>query len=166
MDEVQRNEAALAHATPINDDKLVRVYLKIRAARSKLSKEYDEADDQLKKQLTVVSGEIMKRLIERGATQTKTPDGTAYFGEDMQVTIADEEKFKSFVLERKDLNWYQKRVKIEHLREYMKANKGQLPPGLNVFRERTLLVRAPKRESEAGTVEVEEFEQPNAAAAA
>jgi hypothetical protein len=162
--QVAQNEMALG--VPINDDKLVRVYLKIRAARTKLSKEYDVADDALKQQLSVVSGEIMRRLLERGATQTKTPDGTAFFGEDMQVTIADEDVFKNFVLEARDLNWYQKRVKIEHLREYMKANQGRLPPGINVFRERTVLVRAPKRDKESEVVDVEEFEQPTAAAAA
>lgn len=151
---------------PINDDKLVRVYLKIRDARTKLSKEYDVADANLKAQLDTVAGEIMRRLIERGSTQTKTPDGTAFFGEDMSVTIADEDVFRTFVLEAKDLNWYQKRVKVEHLREYMKANEGRLPPGLSIFRERTVLVRSPRRAADAGAVEMQEFEQPNAAAAA
>ena len=151
--------------TDLTDDKIVRTYIKIRGARTALSKEYDAKDKALKEQLAMVAGELLRRLNERGATQTKTDAGTAFIGEDMSITIADSDMFKGFVEAQHDLNWYVQRVKVERLREYMKANGGNLPPGLNVFRERTILVRAPKKESAPGVPEVEEFE-PNAAAAA
>ena len=162
-EQVVQNEMALG--VPINDDKLVRVYLKIKKERARISKEYDEADETLKAQQAQVGNEIMKRLNERGATQTKTPDGTAFFGEDMKVTMADADIFKKFVLESGNLDWYVARVKVETLREFIKVNGGRLPPGINVFREKTILVRAPRKKSESGAVEVEEFES-NAAAAA
>ena len=152
--------------TEITDEKLVKVYVKMRAERSRLAKEYKAADEALKEQQGRITGELLRRLNDRGSTQTKTEAGTAFIGEDMQVSIADEEIFRTFVLDAKDLNWYQKRVKIEHLREYMKVNGGRLPPGLCVFRERTILVRAPKMDGSGAAVEMLEFEEPNAAAAA
>jgi len=160
-EQVTLNEARL-----IGDDRVVKVYIKIRDARARLSKAYDAEDKLLKEQLSIVTAELLKRLNERGATQTKTEFGTAFVGEDMQVSIADEDAFRSFVLEQQDLNWYQRRVKVEHLREYMGVNGGRLPPGLNVFRERTISVRAPTKSSNKQAVGVEDFSDTNAAAAA
>jgi len=141
--------------TEITDEKLVKVYVKMRAERSRLAKEYKAADEALKEQQGRITGELLRRLNDRGSTQTKTEAGTAFIGEDMQVSIADEEIFRTFVLDAKDLNWY-----------HMKVNGGRLPPGLSVFRERTILVRAPKKDGSGAAVEMQEFEEPNAAAAA
>ena len=146
--------------TDITDDQLVRVYVKMRNARSVLRHNYEEEDDKLKEQMAQVSNELLRRLNDRGSTQTQTPDGTAYVGEDMQVTIADQDEFRKFVLTAQDLNWYVARVKVEHLREYMKVNAGRMPPGLNVFRERVVKVRAPRSKQEKGGTEVQPFEQP------
>jgi hypothetical protein len=133
---------AHAEAVLIGDDKLVKVALKIRDKIAEVTKEFEAQVKVLKDQQTAVTTEIIRRLNERGATQTKTPFGTAFVGEKMTANIADAATFKSFCLEHQDLDFYQARVKIEHLREYMEANEGRLPPGINVFREVTLNLRA------------------------
>lgn len=127
------------------DDKLVEVYIKIRNKVAEVNREYVERLEHLKGQQKQVGTEILRRLNERGASQTKTPHGTAFVGEDMSITIADEEAYGAFVLAEQDHTYYQKRAKVERVREYMKAHDGALPPGLSVFRERVINVRVPRK---------------------
>jgi hypothetical protein len=136
-----RNESIVAGGPPIGDNKLLKVALKIRDAIAEKTKAYDNEVKVLKDQLSQIENEVIRRLQERGSTQTKTEFGTAFLGEKMTCSIADEGAFEAFVIAEKDLAFYQKRVKVEHLREYMTANEGRLPPGLSIFKEVTLNLR-------------------------
>jgi hypothetical protein len=130
----------------VTDDRLVVVFIKIRDAIAEVNKEYDARLKVLKDQKDKVGTELLRRLHERGSKQTKTDAGTAFISETMAVTIADEDLFGNFVLAEQDYSFYQKRVKVEHLKEYMKEHEGMLPPGLNVHRELEINVRrAPKK---------------------
>lgn len=131
----------------VTDDRLVAVFIKIRNKVAEVSKEYEAQLDHLKGQQKQVAAEILRRLHERKATQTKTPLGTAFISEQMSITIADESAYGAFVLEQQDPSYYQKRAKVERVKEYMKAHDGELPPGLSVFRELTINVRAPRKRS-------------------
>ena len=128
------------------DDRLIAVFVKIRDTIAEVNKEYDERLAVLKAQRDRVGAELLRRLHERGSKQTKTDTGTAFISETMAVTIADEDLFGNFVLQQQDYSFYQKRVKVEHLKEYMKEHGGVLPPGLNIHRELEINVRrAPKK---------------------
>lgn len=155
-EQIAHNEAVLA-----GDDRFIRIFIRIREARAALAKEYEANDKVLKDQLHICSMELLRRLNERGAEQTKTADGTAFKGEQMSVTIADPAVFGNFVLETRDLEFFVKRVKVEHMREYMAAHGGRLPPGLSVFREVTINVRAPSKPKSNASNEPQSFEEPN-----
>ena len=127
------------------DDRLVKVYLKIRAVISATTKEYDARIEILKRQQNQLRAELLRRLHERKATQTKTAEGVAYIVKRMNVSIADEDLFGQFVLDEQDTDFYHKRVSIEHLREWSKANNGAMPPGLNIFTELEINVRQPTK---------------------
>jgi hypothetical protein len=152
--------AAVEHVVPnITDDKLVKVYRKIRTARAAASREYKAKDEELKAQLALIENTILGRLNERGATSTKTNEGTAFRVENLTSNIADDGPFFGFCIETKDLNFFQRRISIEHLKAYMKKNQGNLPPGLNIFREYGVNVRAPgKGGGTSEPPEVEGFE--------
>lgn len=137
---VERNEAVLT-----GDDRLVGVYVKMRAKVAELNDEYKDRINTIKQQMTQVETELLRRLHERGATQTKTDKGTAFIGEDVSITIADENQYAAFVLAQGDTSYYQKRAKVERVKEYMGANNGMLPPGLSIFREKTINVRVPTK---------------------
>jgi hypothetical protein len=128
----------------VTDDRIVAVYLKIRTKIAEVTQEYDDRLAVLKSQQQQLKAEILKRLHERGATQTKTDVGTAFIVENVSITIADEIAYGNFVLEQQDYGFYQKRAKVEHVREYMKAHGEQLPPGLSIFRELDVNVRKPR----------------------
>lgn len=139
-DRVEKNEAAI-----IGDDRIVRVIIKIRDAIAELNTEYKGKLDALEQQKHRLEVELIGRLQQRGATQTKTDFGTAFFGESMKVTIADPEAFKAFCRKQDDLDFFQLRVKLEHLKEYIAGSGGEVPPGLSIFREVTLNVRVPTK---------------------
>ena len=127
--------------SPITDDRLVLVLGKIRDAKSRLTSEYEKEYTRLGQQEKQVTVELLRRLHERGATQTKTPHGTVSLGVNMQASIADENVYFNFIRETGDLDFFQRRIKIAHLKEYMEVNEGRVPPGLNIFKEQTINLR-------------------------
>lgn len=145
-----------AEAIVIGDDRLVKVIIKIRDEIAKLNKEYDDAIGELKKQKLLAETEILRRLQERGSTQTKTQHGTSFIEESMQITIADEAAYERFVLEQQDTEFYQKRAKVEHVQKWMAANEGRSPPGLSFFRELKINTRAPRRKGSSTTATTEQ----------
>jgi hypothetical protein len=129
----------------IGDDRLVRVYIKIREAVAAMNDEYKTRLAVLQEQQERIKIELLKRLHERGATQTKTDAGTAFISDVTTFTIADEIAFGNFVLEQKDVDFYQRRPKAEHVKAYMKESGGHLPPGLNIFTQQDINVRIPRK---------------------
>lgn len=137
----------------VGDDAIVRVYIKIRDTITALNDEYKQRLDHLKGQLGIAEAELLKRLHDRGATQTKTNAGTAFVAETMTVTIADDAAYGAFVLEEQDPTYYQKRAKVERVKEYMGEHNGLLPPGLSVFRQMTINVRQPRKVKNAAPLD-------------
>jgi hypothetical protein len=121
------------------------VVIKIRNRISEVNAEYDKALAALREQKKEVEMEILRRLQERGATQTKTPSGTSFISQAVTFTIADEDVYGRFVLEQQDYEFYQKRPKQEHVQAWMANNGGALPPGLSVFREYVINTRVPTK---------------------
>ena len=140
QDRVEKNEAVI-----YGDDRIIRTIIKMRTKIAELNDEYKERLDALEADKKKLEVYLVARLQERGAKQTKTDSGTAFIGERMTATIADADLFRQFCLDQRDLDFFQARVKLEHLREFMDANGGALPPGVSVFREVTLNVRVPTR---------------------
>jgi Txe/YoeB family toxin of Txe-Axe toxin-antitoxin module len=127
------------------DEMLVGVFLKIREAKARVVKEFEEMvkakyEDPLKQ----ISTELKRRLLERGSTGIKTESGTVYQVEDMKATCADWGLFHTWIVENNALDMMERRIKSTAIKEYMENNAGTLPPGVNVFRETEIRVRRGK----------------------
>lgn len=131
--------AAGAAAAPI--DKRVAKFVNLRDARAASNKEAGELDAAYKSALETVEATLIADAQKQGVTGFKTEAGTTYLDERMLTSIADDNAFFSFVREQGDLDFFERRVKVAHVKEWMDANGGHLPPGLNVFREMTMKVR-------------------------
>ena len=126
----------------IATDKLVSTYIKIRDIKSAESKVWAEREAKLNTDLKSIEMELLRRSQEEGVTGYKIAGvGTAFQKETAKVTIADDVVFYGFVKETGDLDFFECRVKSTHVQDYMKANGGHIPPGLNVFREIGMGVR-------------------------
>lgn len=126
-------------------DQLVAVYLKIRNAKKAATAAHKLQDAKFEESLRRVEMEILQRQQHAGVTGFQIKGvGTTYAREEIRLTIAAEAEFYKFVLEEGDLEFFQRRPSVEHVREWMKNNGGQLPPGLRIFREVRIGVQKPK----------------------
>lgn len=122
-------------------DQRVARYVTLRDARAASNRDADNLDKAYKTALEAIENSMIAAAQMQGVTGFKTPHGTTYLDERMLASIADENAFFSFVKEQGDLDFFERRVKVAHVKEWQEANGGMLPPGLNVFREVTMKVR-------------------------
>lgn len=138
MDKKEKFVAALP-TMPI--DTLVQRYVAVREARALSNSEADKVDREFKELLKHIEVELLRRAQAEGVEGFKTSFGTTYREITMSASFADEDTFYKFVRETGDLEFFERRIKVAHLKEWMDAHQGQLPPGLNIFREYTMRVR-------------------------
>lgn len=125
---------------------LVEVYLKIRTTKSAEKKKFDLREADLNNQLRTIENELMRRAKAVGVSGfTVNGVGTAYPKEEMKVSIGDDTAFIGWVQEQGDLDFLQRRVAVRHLQEWLKMNPQSVPPGLNLFRELRMQVRAARK---------------------
>jgi len=122
-------------------EKRVAKFVQLRDARAANTKLYELVDKQYKACLDAIEGSMLATAQEQGVTGFKTDAGTTYMEEMMQTSIADEALFFDFVRASGDLDFFERRLKVGHIKEYVDANGGLFPPGLNIFRELKMKVR-------------------------
>ena len=122
-------------------DKRVARYVKLRDLRAASNKVSDSVDQAYKQTLDTIEKSLIADAHKQGVTGFKTEAGTTYLEEKVMSSIADENAFFSFVLEEGDLDFFERRIKSTHIKEWSAANEGKVPPGLNIFRELTMKVR-------------------------
>jgi hypothetical protein len=132
------------HSETISTDRLAKMVIRIREAKSAHVKEDDAFvkatyDDPLK----VINSELARRMQEQGVTGFKTPFGTVYQAESMRVSGSDWTAFGEFLKTHDPLEYMEKRISSTAVKAYMTANDGAVPPGVNVFREFEARVRRP-----------------------
>jgi len=134
-------------STPeIETDSLVRTYIKIRAKRKAIKTAYEEEDTDLKGKLRMVENELLRRANEQKLTALPTDSGVAYRSEDKHVSIADPDAFKEFLEDAEDpYLFFEQRPALGRVLEYQNAHDGNIPPGIQMFREFRMRVRATKK---------------------
>lgn len=120
---------------------LAEKFITIRDARAAENKAADERDKEFKEILEAIEADFLRRANEQGVDGFKTGVGTIYKDVKVQASFADEDTFYKFIRKTGDLEFFERRIKTTHLKEWMENHDGQLPPGLNVFREYTMRVR-------------------------
>lgn len=124
-------------------EKLVKLFVRTREAKSAESKVWEAKEAEFNRIMEACENQMLKAADETGVEGFKTPFGTTYTAIDTKITIADHEAFEKFVKEQDDFGFFQSRVAVKRVQEYMeKQGEGSTPPpGLNVFRERKMRVR-------------------------
>lgn len=122
-------------------NKLVRVHLKIRDARRELSRQFDDADRDLKVKQVRIETEMLRFLNDSHTNSIKTDAGTVYKQEDIQPSISSDDAFYKWIKENDTFEALEKRVKKTFVTAYMEENKGAVPPGVSVLRSFVARVR-------------------------
>jgi len=122
-------------------DRLVKIRIKMRDAKSEMKKKFDLEYDAITQQEKAVDAEMKRLCILEGTTGFKTEFGTVSMVETMKTSCADWTAFKDFLSHEDPLNWLTNTIKSAAVKEYMKDHEGQLPPGVSIFKELEARVR-------------------------
>ena len=126
-------------------EKLVRVYLKIKGERERLSAEFKEADGKLVEQQDTIKSALLDHLKDTGAKSVKTDAGTFYRQIKQKYWTSDWPSMYEFVIENQVPDLLEKRLHQTNMKQYLEDNPDLLPKGLNVDSEYTLSIRKPKK---------------------
>ena len=139
--EAEALSAFLSAVPDLPTDRLVKLFIKTRGAKSAAKKIFDAQAAEFDAIMEACENNMLKRADAEGVTGFTTPFGTTYTAETKRISIADDAAFFDFVRGLGDLDFFERRVSSTHVDTYMKAHEGISPPGLNIFRERVMRVR-------------------------
>ena len=112
---------------PINADRLVKVYVKIRDKRRELAKQ----DRELEEQLEAVSRQLLEICKEQGAATIRTSHGTISRRTTKRFWPTDWDAFYKFVKDQDALSLLYQRINTANMEQFLEENPELHPPGLN-----------------------------------
>lgn len=122
-------------------DRLVKVYVKMRDAKSEMTKRHDAEVAVLDEAMDKISVEFKRRALEQGTDGFKTDFGTVYLQTSLKSSCADWQIFYDWMQKENALDFLEKRISNGQIKTYMEEHEGALPPGISVFKEIEARVR-------------------------
>ena len=127
-----------------NIGELVKIYLTIRNERERIEAEWKAKDAEFKADLSAIEQQMMMTCNEQNAKSIKTDYGTVMRRLNERYTVADGDSFRRFVMENALPELFEARIHQGNFKEFITEHKDEgLPPGVNVMREFTIVVRKP-----------------------
>ena len=139
MDETTLEEIVMGDAIPV--EKLVRVFIKIRDARSALKAKFDEEDGALKDKLDTIRHALLEHCKEHEVESVRTAAGIFYRSVKRRYWTSDWESMHKFILEHSEPSLLDKRINQTNMRQFLDDNPELVPKGLNADTEYTISVR-------------------------
>lgn len=122
-------------------DRLVRIYMKMRAALQEL----DAQIEAIKEQQQEVKNEIKDRMRALGTKSLKTDYGTVSLMEKTRYYTQDWDSFKQFLVQHDAIDLLEKRIAQTNMRTFLEENPALVPPGLNSDTDFDVSVRKPSK---------------------
>lgn len=127
-----------------NIGELVKIYLTIRNERERIEAEWKVKDSELKADLASIEQQMMITCNEQNAKSIRTDYGTVMRRLNERYTVADGDSFRKFVMTNGVPELLESRIHQGNFKEFIAEHKDEgLPPGVNVMREFTIVVRKP-----------------------
>jgi hypothetical protein len=134
----------MSETTELNLDELVKIYLTIRNEREKLKSGWEVKDGELEQEMKVLEQSMLTVCNDTNASSIRTESGTVIRSLKERFTTNDWDNFKKFVLDNEAIDLLERRIHQGNFKEFMAEHKDDgLPPGVNVMREFTIVVRKP-----------------------
>lgn len=125
----------------MDNAKMVRVYLKMRDARTALKRQFEEEDGKIKAQMEKLEIAMLKHLQDSNSDSVRTDAGMFYRQEEITPTGSDWEAFYQWIKDNDAFDALERRVKKTFIKEYAETHNGGIPPGISVYREYVVRVR-------------------------
>lgn len=134
----------MSETTELNLDELVKIYLTIRNEREKLKSGWEVEDGALEQEMKLLEQSMLTVCNDTNASSIRTESGTVIRSLKERFTTNDWDNFKKFVLDNEAIDLLERRIHQGNFKEFMAEHKDEgLPPGVNVMREFTIVVRKP-----------------------
>ena len=125
----------------MNAEQLVTIYIKMRDARVKLQREFDEHDGKIKVQQDAVSQALIEMCKEMGAEGLRTPAGSVFKTVKTRYWTTDWGNMKQFIKDHDAIDLLEQRVHQTNMKSFLEENPTLMPPGMNVDSRYSITVR-------------------------
>ena len=122
-------------------EKLVKVYLKMKAKHDEARIAYEEEEKKLKAQMDKVKVALLMYCKEQNIESVRTEEGLFYRTVKVNYWTNDWESMRKFIVEQGVPELLHERLHQGNMKQFLEANPEVLPPGLNVDSEYTITVR-------------------------
>lgn len=125
-------------------DKMCRVFLKIRDERTKIKKEFEARDDELRRQQDLIRAALLQHCKDNEVESVRTEAGTFYRSTKTRYWTSDWDSMHRFILQHEVPQFLDKRLNQTNVRQFLEENPDLVPPGLNADTEYSISVRKAK----------------------
>lgn len=122
-------------------DTLCKIYVKIRTAKSELTKDYEAKLAELDSKLDQVAAVMKDKLAEAGAKSIKTEHGTVYATTKTRYYPMDFGAFGDWIVKNNAIDLLEKRVAQTNMSKWLEENPTNPPPGVQAETVMTVTVR-------------------------
>jgi hypothetical protein len=126
-------------------EKLTRVFVKIREARSVLSAEFKEHDGKLVAQQDQIKEALLDHCKKNGITSGNTAGGQFIRSIKTKYWTSDWDSMNTFIIEHNLPEFYTKSLNQSNVKTFMEENPDIIPPGLNIDSEYVMTVKKPTK---------------------
>lgn len=124
-------------------DRLAKVYRKMAAEIQRLTAEYDEKVEHIKRQQDAIKNALKDQMLVMGVKSVKTEQGTVVLSTKTRYHTQDWDSFKEFIKEHDAIDLLEKRIAQTNMATFLEDNPGVLPPGMNSMTEYQISVKRP-----------------------
>lgn len=122
-------------------EKLVRVYVKMREAKSRIVKEHEEQIEKIDSDMQSIKQALLGYCKEHNVESVRTKEGIFYRSIKKRYWTNDWESMGRFIVENNIPELLEKRLHQANTQAFLEQNPELLPPGLNVDSEFTITIR-------------------------
>lgn len=122
-------------------DKLVAVYIKMRDAKDKLTREYDEKINDIKAQMEVIEGELLEICKTTGQDGGRTQHGSFTKSVKTRYWTSDWGSMYDFIRRHDAVELLEQRLHQGNMKSFLLDHPSDLPAGLNVDSKYSIVVR-------------------------
>jgi hypothetical protein len=125
-------------------NKLTKIYLKIRDARTELSKKFKAEDALLVEQLDIVEKQLLEACKENDAKSINTEAGLVIRGVSTQYMTNDWDSMYKFIKDNDALGLLKQSLHQSNMKQFLDEYPDKFPPGMLVDSKYKITVRRSK----------------------
>ena len=131
----------MTEAIKYDADRLVRVYIKMRDAKTAMVAEHDTRMAALEVQMEAIEAELLNICKTTGQDGGKTAHGSFSRTVKTRYWTGDWSAMHAFIREHDAVDLLERRVAQTNMKQFLQDNPGLMPEGLNVDSKYSITVR-------------------------